>query len=112
MAPDTAYSLPELAISVVLFHSDLERFDSLLGSLSKALGRTGLSAVPMVCVDNSLDSNYALQGQAICDRWQGAAGLAIDWISTSANEKPAIAPPDWARLVSKQPPRTVSADGP
>ena len=85
MVPDTAYSLPELAISVVLFHSDLERFDNLLGSLAKALGRTELSTVPMVCVDNSLDSNYALQGRAICDRWQGAAGLAIDWVSTSAN---------------------------
>jgi GT2 family glycosyltransferase len=82
---DTPQPLPELAISVVLFNSNLEQFDSLLGSLTEALSHTDLSAVPMICVDNSLDSSYALQGRAICDRWQGVAGLSIEWASLSVN---------------------------
>ncbi len=76
---------PELAISVVLFHSDLDQFDRLLASLSDALLATPLSVVPVICVDNSMNPDYALRGRAICDRRQGVGGLAIDWVSTAVN---------------------------
>ena len=77
--------MPELAISVVLFHSDLDQFDRLLASLSAALLPTQLAVVPVICVDNSLNPGYALRGRAICDRWLGVGGLAIDWVSTAVN---------------------------
>lgn len=78
-------SLPELAISVVLFHSDLQKFDGLLSSLADALAKTELAVVPVICTDNSLHPDYAFRGRAICDRWQGVAGLAIEWVSPVAN---------------------------
>jgi GT2 family glycosyltransferase len=85
MAPDNSSSLPELAITVVLFHSDLEQFEELLASVAKSLRNAKLPAVTMICVDNSVDADYAQGGRAICDRWQGAAGLSIEWISTAVN---------------------------
>ena len=85
MTPGPSHSVPELAISVVLFHSNLDQFDSLLRSLTEALSNTGLSAVPMICVDNSCDPAYALRGRAICERWRDVAGLSIEWVSASVN---------------------------
>ena len=85
MTPGPSHSVPELAISVVLFHSNLDQFDHLLRSLTEALSNTGLSAVPMICVDNSRDPAYALRGRAICERWRDVAGLSIEWISASVN---------------------------
>ena len=85
MTPGPSHSVPELAISVVLFHSNLDQFDSLLRSLTEALSNIGLSAVPMICVDNSRDPAYALRGRAICERWRDVAGLSIEWISASVN---------------------------
>lgn len=85
MVPDTPHPLPELAVSVVLFHSSLDQFDRLLGSLTTALRDVDLSAVPMICVDNSLDPEYAARGRTVCDRWQDVAGLSIEWVSTAVN---------------------------
>ena len=85
MTPAPSHSAPELAISVVLFHSNLDQFDNLLRSLTEALSNTELSAVPMICVDNSRDPAYALRGRAICARWRDEAGLSIEWVSASVN---------------------------
>ena len=85
MMPDTAYPPPELAITCVLFHSDLDQFDRLIGSLVEALDLTDLSAVPLICVDNSLDAAYAQRGRAICDRWRRSDRVSIEWVSTSVN---------------------------
>jgi len=85
MTPAPSHSVPELAISVVLFHSNLDQFDRLLRSLTEALSNTGLSAVPVICVDNSCDPAYALRGRTICERWRDVAGLSIEWVSASVN---------------------------
>ena len=85
MTPAPSHSVPELAISVVLFHSNLDQFDSLLRSLTGALSDAGLSAVPVICVDNSLDPAYALRGRTVCERWRDVAGLSVEWVSTSVN---------------------------
>ena len=45
-------SLPDLAISVVLFHSPLEQFRELLDSLIAAAVRANLAQLALVCVDN------------------------------------------------------------
>ena len=82
---DTAVPSPELAISIVLFQSDLGQLDRLLGSLVEALDYADLSAVPLICVDNSLDAEYAQRGRAICERWRHSDRVSIEWINTSVN---------------------------
>lgn len=70
MHPIDTPSLPDLAISVVLFHSPLEQLRQLLDSLIVAAVRADLEQVELVCVDNSEDRQYAMQCQALCDTYR------------------------------------------
>ena len=71
MQPIETPSLPDLAISVVLFHSPLEQFRELLDSLIAAAVRANLAQLALVCVDNSQDQHYAMRCQALCDSYEG-----------------------------------------
>ena len=77
--------LPDLAISVVLFHSSLDRFALLLESLTRALRNTTLSEVVLVCIDHSQDEEYTKGGRTVCARFDGRNGLRIRWISAKEN---------------------------
>jgi hypothetical protein len=70
MRPNPTSPLPDLAMSVVLFHSPLEQLRKLLDSLVAAVLRADLAPVALVCVDNSVDQDYALRCQALCDLYQ------------------------------------------
>ena len=76
---------PILAMSVVLFHSDLGRFERLLVSLTNALRATRIEQAVMVCVDHSLDEDYSKRARSLCSGFQGVAGLTVDWVTASAN---------------------------
>ena len=76
---------PTLAMSVVLFYSDLVRFERLLVSLTNALRATPIEQAVMVCVDHSLDEDYSRRARSLCSGFQGVAGLTVDWVTASAN---------------------------
>ena len=77
--------LPDLAMSVVLFHSPLEQLRKLLDSLIAAVIRADLAPVALVCVDNSVDRDYAMRCQALCDTYEGDV-LRIIVITSTHNK--------------------------
>ena len=76
---------PTLAMSVVLFYSDLGRFERLLVSLTNALRATPIQQAVLVCVDHSLDEDYSRRARSLCSGFHGVAGLTVDWVTASAN---------------------------
>ena len=85
MRPNQTAPLPDLAMSVVLFHSPLEQLRQLLHSLTTAAVRADLTQVALVCVDNSVDRDYAMRCQALCDTYEG--GVLQITVITSAHNK-------------------------
>jgi len=85
MQPIETPSLPDLAISVVLFHSPLEQFRELLDSLIAAAVRANLAQLALVCVDNSQDQHYAMRCQALCDSYEGGI-LQITVVTSEQNK--------------------------
>jgi GT2 family glycosyltransferase len=85
MRPNPTSPLPDLAMSVVLFHSPLEQLRKLLDSLVAAVLRADLAPVALVCVDNSVDQDYALRCQALCDLYQSEI-LQITVITSTQNK--------------------------
>ena len=77
--------LPDVAMSVVLFHSPLEQLRKLLDSLIAAVIRADLAPVALVCVDNSVDRDYAMRCQALCDTYEGDV-LRITVITSTHNK--------------------------
>ena len=85
MLSNQASPLPDLAMSVVLFHSPLEQLRHLLDSLITATIRADITRVALVCVDNSGDRDYAMRCQALCDTYEG--GVLQITVMTSAHNK-------------------------
>ena len=85
MHPIDAPPLPDLAISVVLFHSPLEQLQHLLDSLIAAAVRADLEQVDLVCVDNSEDRHYTMQCQALCDTYVGSV-LRVTVLTSAQNK--------------------------
>ena len=85
MALRPSAALPELAISVVLYHSDLLLFERLLVSLGAALRQADLSFTELICIDHSQDPEYAGRLRALCDRHEDAGGLSIECIHAEQN---------------------------
>ena len=79
------FPLPDLAMSVVLFHSPLEQLRQLLDSLITAATRADIKQVGLVCVDNSVDRDYAMQCRALCDTYEGGV-LQITVMTSSQNK--------------------------
>jgi len=85
MALHPSAVLPELAISVVLYHSDLLLFERLLISLGAALRQADLSFTELICIDHSQDPDYAGRVRALCNRHEDAGGLSIECIHAEQN---------------------------
>ena len=85
MALRPSAALPELAISVVLYHSDLLLFERLLLSLGAALRQADLSFTELICIDHSQDPEYAGRVRALCDRPEYAGALSIECIHAEQN---------------------------
>jgi GT2 family glycosyltransferase len=85
MHPNQTSPLPDLAMSVVLFHSPLEQLRQLLDSLITAATRADIKQVGLMCVDNSVDRDYAMQCQALCDTYEGGV-LQITVMISSQNK--------------------------
>ena len=85
MALRPSAALPELAISVVLYHSDLLLFERLLVSLGAARRQADLSFTELICIDHSQDPEYAGRLRALCDRHEDAGGLSIECIHAEQN---------------------------
>ncbi len=85
MALHPSAVLPELAISVVLYHSDLQLFERLLVSLGAALRQADSLFTELICIDHSQDPEYAGRVRALCDRHEDAGGLSIECIHAEQN---------------------------
>ena len=73
----TPQSLPDLAVSVVLFFSPLDQLRALLDSIGRAAVEAELSRVEVVCVDHSCDADYAASCQAFVEAYGAGHNLAM-----------------------------------
>ena len=64
-SPSTPHSAPDLAVSVVLFHTPLNQLCALIDTLIVAIEKAGIERVELVCVDHSTDTGYAEQYPAL-----------------------------------------------
>lgn len=82
----TRHAVPDLAVSVVLYHSPLEQLRALIDSLIKAVNEASLQSVELICVDHSNDGEYAEQCHALCATYRDAVALRIKLLAPKANE--------------------------
>ena len=87
--PTTPQSLPDLAVSVVLYFSPLEQLQALLDSINRAAIEAGLSHVEVVCVDHSCDADYAASSQIFVEAYSAqiddSSGLQISLLNPGTN---------------------------
>lgn len=76
---------PELAVSVVLFHSPLEHLQAMIDSLIASLVKAQLSAVGFVCVDHSENPDYAAKCRALLAKYDQREELCMRFVTTETN---------------------------
>lgn len=81
----TPQSLPDLAVSVVLFFSPLDQLRALLDSIRRATVEAELISVEVVCVDHSCDPDYAASCQAFVEAYGAESNSANDLRMTLLN---------------------------
>ena len=84
-APSIRHAVPDLAVSVVLFHSPMEQLRALIESLIKAVNEAALQSVELICVDHSGDGEYAKRCHALFAAYSDAAALHIRLLVPDAN---------------------------
>jgi GT2 family glycosyltransferase len=64
-SPSTPHFTPDMAVSVVLFHTPLDQLRVLIDTLVVAVAKADIGRVELVCVDHSEDDGYAGQCRAL-----------------------------------------------
>ena len=64
-SPSTPHFTPDLAVSVVLFHTPLDQLRTLIDTLVVAIAKAGVGHVELACVDHSEDDGYAARCRAL-----------------------------------------------
>ena len=77
--------IPQLTLSVVLFHSPLEQLRALVESVITSLRAANLSGVKMVCWDNSCDAAYSAQCQQLLTDFGSQDALVITYVMADYN---------------------------
>ena len=77
--------IPQLTLSVVLFHSPLEQLRALLESVIVSLRAAHLTGVQMVCWDNSCDAAYSAQCQHLLTDFASQDSLAMTYVMAEHN---------------------------
>ena len=77
--------IPQLTLSVVLFHSPLEQLRALVESVIASLRAANLSGVQMVCWDNSCDVAYSAQCQQLLANFASQDSLAMTYVMADNN---------------------------
>ena len=83
-SPSTPHFTPDLAVSVVLFHTPLEQLRTLIDTLVVAITKAGVERVEMVCVDHSEDDGYAGQCHALLAGYDQGS-LALTFLQLDVN---------------------------
>ena len=84
-APLAPESNPELAISVVLFHSPFDQLQALIDSVIASLANAQLAGVEFVCVDHSQSPDYATRCQQLLAQYNQCEGLRVRLLVTERN---------------------------
>ena len=77
--------IPQLTLSVVLFHSPLEQLRALVESVITSLRAAHLSGVKMVCWDNSCDAAYSAQCQQLLADFASQDVLVMNYVIADHN---------------------------
>ena len=77
--------IPQLTLSVVLFHSPLEQLHALVESVITSLRAANLSGVKMVCWDNSCDAAYSAQCQKLLADFASQDSLVMNYVIADHN---------------------------
>ena len=77
--------IPQLTLSVVLFHSPLEQLRALVESVITSLRAAHLSGVKMVCWDNSCDAAYSAQCQQLLADFASQDSLVMNYVIADHN---------------------------
>ena len=77
--------IPQLTLSVVLFHSPLEQLRALVESVIASLRAANLSGVQMVCWDNSCDVAYSAKCQHLLADFASQDSLAMTYVMADNN---------------------------
>ena len=83
-SPSTPHFTPDLAVSVVLFHTPLDQLRTLIDTLVVAITKAGVERVEMVCVDHSEDDGYAGQCHALFAGYDQGS-LALTFLQLDVN---------------------------
>ena len=84
-SPSTPHFTPDMAVSVVLFHTPLEQLRALIDTLIVASDKAGVGRVELVCVDHSTDIGYAEQYPALLAGYDKDS-LAVRLLQPRCNE--------------------------
>lgn len=83
-SPSTPQFTPDMAVSVVLFHTPLDQLRALLDTLVVAIAKAGIGRVELACVDHSEDVGYAGECRALLAGYDQDS-LALTFLQPDVN---------------------------